>query len=85
MDKSKHDQRAQRFGLAGRWFLGFMNLITARSSTSKDARAGLSFLGKSAYGKPHLSFQQQIAHLRSKGMIIDDGAEQGVRPLLERR
>jgi abortive infection bacteriophage resistance protein len=74
MDKSKHDQRAQRFGLAGRWFLGIMNLITARSSTSKDARAGLPFLGSSSYGKPHLTFGQQVAHLREKGMIIDDEA-----------
>jgi abortive infection bacteriophage resistance protein len=74
MDESKHNQGAKRFGLAGRWFLGIMNLITARSSTSKDARAGLPFLGSSSYGKPHLTFGQQVAHLREKGMIIDDEA-----------
>ena len=72
MPAYKHSQSAQRFGLAGRWFAVIMKHITARSSTSKDARAGLSFSGKSAYGKPHLTFQQQIAHLRSKGMIIED-------------
>lgn len=74
MDKSKHKQRAKRFGLAGRWFLGIINYITARSSTSKDARAGLPFLGSSSYGKPHLTFKQQVAHLREKGMIIEDEA-----------
>ena len=74
MDESKHNQGTKRFGLAGRWFLGIMNYITARSSTSKDARAGLPFLGSSSYGKPHLTFGQQVAHLREKGMIIDDEA-----------
>jgi abortive infection bacteriophage resistance protein len=74
MDESKHNQGAKRFGLAGRWFLGIMNYITALSSTSKDAREGLPFLGSSSYGKPHLTFGQQVAHLREKGMIIDDEA-----------
>lgn len=75
MDKSKHNQRSKRFGLAGRWFLGIMEYITARSSTSKDARAGLPFLGSSLYGKPHLTFEQQVAHLRQKGMIIENEAK----------
>lgn len=72
MPAQKRNQNAKRFGLAGRWFAVIMHYITARSSTSKDARAGLSFFGKSAYGKPHLTFEQQVAHLRDKGMIIED-------------
>lgn len=74
MDKSKHDQGVQRFGLAGRWFAGIMAYITARSSTSKDARAGLPICGVSTYGKPHLTFGQQVTHLRGKGMDIEDEA-----------
>ena len=74
MDESKQNQGTKRFGLAGSWFRGIINYITARSSTSKDARAGLPFLGSSSYGKPHLTFGQQVAHLREKGMIIDDEA-----------
>lgn len=73
-DESKLTQAAKRFGLAGRLFLGIMKYITARSSTSKDARAGLPFSGGSSYGKPHLTFGQQVAHLREKGMIIEDEA-----------
>jgi abortive infection bacteriophage resistance protein len=74
MDKSKHNQDAKRFGLAGRWFMGIMNCITARSSASKDARAGLPVFGGSSYGKPHLTFEQQVGHLRQKGMVIGDEA-----------
>ena len=54
--------------------MGIMGYITARSSTSKDARVGLPICGSSTYGKPHLTFGQQVEHLREKGMIIDDEA-----------
>jgi abortive infection bacteriophage resistance protein len=64
----------RRFGLAEKWLKLIINCITARSSTSKDARAGLSFSGQAAYRKPHLTFEQQVWHLRQKGMVIEDEA-----------
>jgi abortive infection bacteriophage resistance protein len=67
-------QPPSRFGLAEKWLKLIINYITARSSTSKDARAGLSFSGPAPYRKPHLTFEQQVWHLRQKGMVIEDEA-----------
>jgi abortive infection bacteriophage resistance protein len=67
-------QPPSRFGLAEKWLKLIINCITARSSTSKDARAGLSFSGQATYRKPHLTFEQQVWHLRQKGMVIEDEA-----------
>lgn len=63
---------AGMFGLAARWIAANMKRITARSSASQDARAGLPISRKAGYQKPHLTFEQQVKHLRQKGMIIED-------------
>lgn len=72
MSKSNTPSPRGTFGLARRWICATFKRITARSTTSEDARAGLSFYGKSSYGKPHLTFAQQVTHLRDKGMVIEN-------------
>ena len=74
MKKSRCQLLAGAFGLAHQAVAVMMSYITARSSASQDVRAGLSVSGKVGYQKPHLTFEQQVVHLRRKGMLIDDEA-----------